>query len=119
MDRPSWICILTQSSGTGKTRLLLEAASLHPIIYINCKEVQKQSVSKGFEFLKSLIMDISPDRVVKESELIKEKSGLLKDFFKAISFWMHKRLLRYSNKDVFNEADIRKLMFQFLKIILY
>ena len=88
--------VMAQSSGTGKTRLLLESSRNHPVVFINCLAVQNRLSSDGFQFMMKTFFD---DRTAwtKEgsllSDFILKKAQELSLFFCAISFWVLQHLL--------------------------
>ena len=114
---------LCQSSGSGKTRLLLEVSKYHPIIFINCKDVQGRLTSLGFTFLMNEVINVElmirhmqeKEQVTSQLEkwihlYVTEKAIEVASFFQAISFWVYRYLLETTSGKAFKESIIKSQM---------
>ena len=114
---------LCQSSGSGKTRLLLEVSKHHPLIFVNCKDVQGRLTSPGFTFLMDDVIDVkfmvtymqekyrAPLQLAKWINLyVTKKAKEVASFFEAISFWVFQHLLETTSGKVFDESIIKSQM---------
>ena len=108
--------VLAQSSGSGKTRLLIESANVEPIVFFNCMTVQNRPVSEGFTFIMDTLLNLEHSFDASWSEknglekVIAEKSEIVGKFFKAIYVWVIEHLLSSFSGEDFDEEKIRSCM---------
>ena len=122
--------VLCQSSGSGKTRLLLEVSKYHPLIFINCKDVQDRFTSPGFQFLMDEVIDVNSiikymletDRTYSQLAgwfdlYVSRKAYQVASFFEAISCCVFRHLLEVTSGEAFDlsilESKMREMTLMF------
>ena len=113
--------VLAQSSGSGKTRLLLEASHYQPIVYINCRMVQDRPSSVVVEYIMDKLIDFKSEDQNSWLDANKLDTFILKtayklcDFFEALFCWLFKYLLSVFCTESLDFPDAARKMHEMTK----